>query len=129
MKLSNLGLVIGIALIAGLAFLSLRASRRPTEGVVPVVNKESPGYGWYIKFACFRCHGRELEGTHKAPALGAMDRYWTPETLAAFLREPESFADDPRLADINRQECNDRHPRYRNSRHHARVSGEPTVGA
>jgi len=60
------------------------------------VDRTRPEYRTFVNLTCHRCHGPDLAGTHKGPALADLDRHWTRDGLVDFLREP-SATQAPRL--------------------------------
>ncbi|HKI79591.1 MAG TPA: c-type cytochrome [Ignavibacteriaceae bacterium] len=46
---------------------------------------------------CTTCHGTDLAGTDKGPALHNLKEYWTKDDLVKYLMQPISFIDEPRL--------------------------------
>lgn len=55
----------------------------------------------YHKRTCYRCHGRDREGTEIGPPLHGLAEHWDVDRLAAYIADPESFRkDDPRLEQL-----------------------------
>jgi cytochrome c553 len=79
---------IGTALLAGLA-----SACRPADPG-PILDPEVA----YRKRTCYRCHGADLGGTEIGPPLAGLERYWTLEQLADYIRDPAPFhQSDPRI--------------------------------
>jgi cytochrome c553 len=52
-----------------------------------------------VKFNCVSCHGADLKGSGSGPSLVGLSSYYTADKLVAFLKEPHSFANEPRHKD------------------------------
>jgi len=46
---------------------------------------------------CLSCHGAELQGTSKAPALTNLTQHWDRNSLINYLRNPKSYSGDKRF--------------------------------
>ena len=47
---------------------------------------------------CLDCHGPNLKGSASAPSLQTLSEEWKREDLLNYLKNPRSFADDPRIS-------------------------------
>ena len=47
---------------------------------------------------CLDCHGPNLKGSASAPSLQKLSEEWKREDLLNYLKNPRSFADDPRIS-------------------------------
>ena len=53
---------------------------------------------------CANCHGLDRKGMPNGPALADLERHWTRDTLAEFLRDPKAFVKtDARVAALKNQ--------------------------
>lgn len=47
---------------------------------------------------CKMCHGSDLAGSGSGPSLIKLSVKWSKEDLKAFMKDPSSFKDDPKMA-------------------------------
>ncbi|GBD86723.1 cytochrome c [bacterium BMS3Abin03] len=48
-------------------------------------------------FECVGCHGTDLKGTAKGPALSNLAQFWSKQKLISYLRNPDSFMGSERF--------------------------------
>jgi cytochrome c2 len=79
----------------------------------PNPEAQAMGKATYGMQGCAMCHGDKLEGKKGlAPALSGLRAHWTEENMAAYLHDPQGYADsDPRLK-ANRENYSMRMPAY-----------------
>ena len=53
-------------------------------------------------FGCTNCHGDNLAGTPKAPALKNLSELWGKESLLSYLRNPNNYMDDERFKEYRK---------------------------
>jgi mono/diheme cytochrome c family protein len=56
----------------------------------------------YTTRGCATCHGPDMEGTKKGPALTGLSKHWSKEELVTYMRNTAAFMDNKRM--INFQE-------------------------
>jgi cytochrome c2 len=97
-----------------LLFLLQRATNEPPEETSGPVNspvsqqdmasnKSMSPADLIDKLGCKNCHGTELEGTNKAPALRGLKQYWSKSQLTNYLRNPSSYMSSERFKEYERK--------------------------
>ena len=90
---------VGMALTAVAAVMLFsyvsNESRAPSESVAAAA--DHPGAKLYRGFGCFKCHGQNLQGTHKAPPLLDTASHWKRDELVSFMMKPGEYPKDQRL--------------------------------
>lgn len=94
------GIRIAIAaaiLLLGALFLA-RSLLLRSDSPRPRIDRQAEGFGLYQRLGCRRCHGNELQGSHKAPPLLALAAHYDSSGLIRYLENPDSAQTaDPRL--------------------------------
>ena len=63
-----------------------------------------PGRQVFVDKGCAGCHGERGEAVRTAPELVELDAHWDPDTLVAYLRDPDGIkAASSRLQFVNEQ--------------------------
>lgn len=61
---------------------------------------DTDGQTLVIQLGCITCHGDNLQGTQRGPALADIKTNWTRDGLINYLRNPSSFSSGKRFDDF-----------------------------
>ena len=77
-------------------------------------SQDADGLTLIKQVGCVTCHGADLQGTMRAPALTGLTAFWTRDKLINYLRNPASFGTDERFVEYKEKFKNVIMPSYNN---------------
>jgi len=80
-----------IVVLLVIVFIIIRNTNNPTD------NKTKAAEQLYTSLGCGTCHGSDLSGTEKGPALKDLSEYWTRDYLVMYLNNTTAFIDSSRM--------------------------------